>query len=34
MEWNSENSSNANGVYLEGNLLFSLSWLLETEIWD
>ena len=34
MEWNSENSSNANGVYLEDNFLFSLSLLLETEIWD
>ena len=34
MECNSENTSDANCVHLEGNVLFSLSLLLETEIFD
>ena len=31
MEYNSENNSDASGIHLEGNFLFSLSLLLETE---
>ena len=34
MESNSENISDANGVHLEGNFLFLLSLVLETEIFD
>ena len=34
MECNSENTSDTNGVHLDGNFLFSLSLLLETEIFD
>ena len=34
MECNSENTSDANGVHLQGNFLFSLSLLLETETFD
>ena len=35
MQYNSENTSDANGVHLEGNVLFHyLSLLLETEIFD
>ena len=34
MEYNSENNSDASGIHLEGNFLFSLSLLLEIEIFD
>ena len=34
MEYNSENNSDASGIHLEDNFLFSLSLLLETEIFD
>ena len=34
IEYNSENTSDANSVHLESNFLFSLSLLLETEIFD
>ena len=34
MECNSENTRDANGVHLEGNFLFSISLLLEAEMFD
>ena len=34
MDCNSEDTSDANNVHLEGNFLFSLSLLLETENFD
>ena len=34
MEYNSENNSDASRIHLEDNFLFSLSLLLETEIFD
>ena len=34
MDYNSENISDTNGVHVEGGFLFSLSLLLETEMFD